>query len=527
MSEERKDGMSTVAGEENPAARKKTGRVRDVGWIALLLALLWAGTIAFYNVPAFHRLLHPHPAEGVGGGEIVSGKYTCPMHPFIVNDRPGACPICGMTLVPQESMASYGGSSPGGAAEKSARKILYWTDPMIPGDRSDRPGKSPMGMDRVPVYEEAAVGSVSVNSAQRVMANVATEKVAMREFSLDTIAVGKIAWDERKVAKVAARFGGRVEKLHVNFTGTRVDRGQPLLDIYSPELVATQREYLLAREGLVRMKESPYGDAREMSSGLLAAVRRRLALWNVTDAQIEELERTGEPRTAFTVFAPASGVVTERLVTAGQYVMEGTLLYAIADLGNVWILAEIYETEIHKVAVGTQASITTDAYPGREFRGRVAFVDPFLNPETRTVRVRVDLPNPGGLLKPEMFVNVSFRGKQGKALSVPDTAVLVTGRMAMAWVETAPNAFEPRVVRTGQKSGGYYEILSGLSEGDTVVTSGGFLLDSESQLKGGTAGSHAGHGAAGSPPDGKREQPSGPSPAAGPSVDPHAAHGAK
>jgi len=207
--------------------------------------------------------------------------------------------------------------------------------------------------------------------------------------------------------------------------------------------------------------------------------------------------------------------------------MEGTLLYAIADLGNVWIMAEIYETEIHKVPVGTKASITTDAYLGREFRGRVAFVDPFLNPETRTVRVRVDLPNPGELLKPEMFVNVSFRGKGGKALSVPDTAVLVTGRMAMAWVETAPNTFEPRVVRTGQKSDGYYEILSGLSEGETVVTSGGFLLDSESQLKGGTAGSHAGHGAAGSPPDGPREKPKGPSPAAGSSADPHAGHGAK
>jgi len=489
VSEERKDETREENGAESPPLQEKKGRKRAGWWIALLLALLWAGTIAFYNVPAFHRLLHPHPAEEVGGrSEAASGKFTCPMHPFIVKDRPGACPICGMTLVPQESMASSGAA---------------------PADGGD------------------AAGKVSMNPTQRVMANVATEKVAMREFSLDTVAVGKIAWDERKVAKVAARFGGRVEKLHVDFTGTRVVRGQSLLDIYSPELIATQREYLLARKGVERVKESPYADAREMSSGLLAATRRRLALWNVTDAQIEELERTGEPRTMFTVFAPASGVVTERLVTAGQYVMEGTLLYAIADLGNVWILAEIYETEIHKVAVGTQASITTDAYPGREFRGRVAFVDPFLNPETRTVRVRVDLPNPGGLLKPEMFVNVSFREKKGKALSVPDTAVLVTGRMAMAWVETTPNTFEPRVVRTGQKSGGYYEILSGLSEGDMVVTSGGFLLDSESQLKGGTAGSHAGHGAAGSPPGRQQETPQAAPPAAPPSVDPHAGHGGK
>ncbi len=483
MNEEHKDRMEEDPGAAG-AARQERKRPSRTAWgIAFVLALLWAGTVAFYNVPAFHRLLHPHGAEGAAGSVEESGKYTCPMHPFIVTDRPGACPICGMTLVPQESMASSGAVA---------------------------------GSD--------AIGRVTVNPTQRLMANVATEKVSMREFSLDTFAVGKIAWDERKVAKVAARVGGRVEKLHVDFTGTRVVRGQPLLDIYSPELIASQREYLLARGGVDRVKESPYADAREMSSGLLAAARRRLTLWNVTAEQIEELERTGEPRTVFTVFAPASGVVTERLVTAGQYVMEGTPLYAIADLGNVWVMAEIYETEIHKVSVGTQATISTDAHPGREFRGRVAFVDPFLNPETRTVRVRVDLPNPGGFLKPDMFVNVSFRGKKGKALSVPDTAVLVTGRKAMAWVETAPNTFEPREVRTGHKSEGHYEILSGLSAGETVVASGGFLLDSESQLKGGTAGSHAGHGAAGSPQPGLQDPPRTTSPAGESPGDPHAGH---
>lgn len=479
MSEETGNGVRNEAGGGGPPAGSRTGRNRAAWGVALLLALLWAGTVAFYNVPSFHRLLHPHPPEETEAASVESGNYTCPMHPFVVHDRPGVCPICNMSLVPQESMASSGGTT---------------------ADLGD------------------GVRRVAVNPAQRLMANVATEKVARREFSQDAFAMGKVAWDERKVARVAARFGGRVEKLHVDFTGTRVARGQPLLEIYSPELVATQREYLLARESVDRVKESPYADAREMSSGLLAASRRRLALWDVTDAQIEELERTGEPKTVFTVFAPAGGIVTERLVTAGQYVMEGTPLYGIADLGNVWVQAEIYETEFHKVSPGTRAVITTDAYPGREFRGRVDFIDPFLNPETRTVRVRVDLPNPGGLLKPEMFVNVSFRGKKDKALSVPASAVIVTGRMAMAWVETEPDTFEPRVVRTGHKTDGYYEILSGLSEGETVVTSGGFLLDSESQLKGGSGDPHAGHGMAGSPP----EMPGGM-----PAADPHAGHGGK
>jgi Cu(I)/Ag(I) efflux system membrane fusion protein len=337
---------------------------------------------------------------------------------------------------------------------------------------------------------------VAMNPTQRLMANVATEKVARRKFVLDTTAVGKISWDERKIAKVSARIGGRVEKLHVDFTGSRVTRGQPLLDIYSPELVATQKEYLIAMAGVERMKASPFEDARTMSAGLLSAARTRLKLWGVTDAQIAELERTKTPETVFTVFAPASGIVTERLVSTGQYVMEGAALYSIADLSPVWVQVEIYEYEIYKVPVGTPAIIATEAYPGKEFRGRVAFVEPFLNPETRTVKVRIELPNPGALLKPDMFVRVALKGTKGTELAVPDSAVLVTGERAMAWIEVRPNTFEPRMVKVGHKSDGYYEILSGLKEGETVVTSAGFLIDSESQLKSGSSDPHAGHGGA-------------------------------
>ncbi len=428
-----------------------------VAVVALIVAGI-AGTAAFYKIPAFHELLHPHRDDAAAGGgeKSEAEQYTCPMHPFIVSDRPGACPICGMSLVPKESMAS-----------------------------SDLPDNA-----------AASLGMVSMNPTQRLMANVATAHVQRREFAIDTSALGQVSWDERKVARVSARVGGRIEKLHVDFTGTRVAKGQPLLEIYSPDLVATQREYLLARTGAERMKESPYEDARRMSDDLLQAAAERLKLWGVTDGQIAELGRTGEPKVVFTVFSPASGLVTERLVTTGQYVAEGTPLFSIADLGRVWVQAEIYETEIHKVPVGTAAVITTDAYPGREFRGKASFVDPFLNPETRTVKVRVELSNPGGLLKPDMFVRVAFRGKKGRALAVPDTAVLVTGERAMVWTEVSPNAFEPRMVRVGHKTDGFYEVLSGLEEGETVVTSAGFLIDSESQLKAGASDPHAGHGGA-------------------------------
>jgi membrane fusion protein, copper/silver efflux system len=497
MSEEKKANMpreavdGSAGGEQGGDPVKPAGRrrIRASHAAAAALMLVSLLVLAFFTVPAFHALLHPHSDGGGSGGPQAreAEQYTCPMHPFIVSDRPGACPICGMTLVPQESMAMQG----------------------TPSDEEAR-----------------AIGMVAMNPTQRLMANVATERVERREFTLDTFAVGRVTWDERKVSRVSARIGGRIERLHVDFTGTRVVKGQPLLDIYSPELISTQREYLLALAGLERMRESPYEDVREMSSGLVSASRTRLKLWGITDGQIAELERSKEPRIVFPVYAPASGIVTERLVTAGQYVAEGTPLYSIADPGGVWVQADLYETEIHKVPVGTPAVITTEAYPGREFRGKVSFVDPFLNPATRTLQVRVELPNPGNLLKPEMFVRAVFRGKKGAALALPESAVLITGERAVTWIEVSPNTFEPRMVRVGHKANGYYEVLEGLTDDETVVTSAGFLIDSESQLRSGSADPHAGHGGM----DGTGEPPPAvpaPSPLEGDPTDPHAGHGTR
>jgi Cu(I)/Ag(I) efflux system membrane fusion protein len=314
------------------------------------------------------------------------------------------------------------------------------------------------------------------------MANVATTKVDFHEFSMDTVAVGKVSWDERRLTRISARIPGRVERLHINFTGARVNAGQALLDIYSPDLVTAQKEYLLAIEGVDRAKDSSV-DSRSMMEGLRDASRSRLKLWGFTDAQIAELTRTGRPKVAVTVFSPAAGVVTERLVTAGQYVNEGAPLFSVASQSSVWVEAELYENEIGRVAVGTPAVVTTEAYPGKALQGRVAFVDPVVNPETRTLKVRVDLANPGGLLKAEMFVKVALKGRKVTALAVPEGAVIVTGDRALAWIETAPGAFEPRYIAIGRKGEGFCEIISGLSKDETVAASGGFLIDSESQLK--------------------------------------------
>ncbi|WP_236685606.1 efflux RND transporter periplasmic adaptor subunit [Geobacter pickeringii] len=315
------------------------------------------------------------------------------------------------------------------------------------------------------------------------MANVATTQAGFREFSIDTVAAGKVAWDERRLAKISARISGRVERLHANFTGARVKAGQPLLDIYSPELVSSQKEYLLAVEGAERAKESPLADSRAMMEGLRDAARARLRQWGFSDAQVAELVRTRQPKSVVTVYAPASGVVTERLVTAGQYVTEGALLFSVAPLSSVWVHAELYENEGGRAAIGSPAVVTTEAWPGREFRGKVAFVDPVINPETRTLKVRIDLANPGEFLKPEMFVKVALKGQKVRVLAVPEDAVVVTGDRALVWVESSSGTFEPRNVTLGRRGSGFYEVLSGLSAGETVAASGGFLIDAESRLK--------------------------------------------
>jgi Cu(I)/Ag(I) efflux system membrane fusion protein len=315
------------------------------------------------------------------------------------------------------------------------------------------------------------------------LANVATTKAAFHEFSQDSVMAGKVSWDERLLTRVSARIPGRIERLRVNFTGARVGARQPLLDIYSPELVSAQKEYLLAIEGADRAKEGPSADSAAMMEGLRDAARARLKLWGVTEAQVAELARTRQPKTIVTVFSPVAGVVTERLVTAGQYVNEGAPLFSVAPMSNVWVNAELYENELNRAAIGTAVFVTTEAYPDKVFQGRVAFVDPVVSPETRTLKVRIDLANPGGLLKPEMFVKVTLKGAKIRALAVPEGAVVITGDRALAWIETSPGSFEPRDVTVGRRGNGFYEILSGLTGGEPVAVSGGFLIDSESQLK--------------------------------------------
>lgn len=306
-------------------------------------------------------------------------------------------------------------------------------------------------------------------------------EVAEEEIEKVIRTVGRVAYDERSLTRINLRVDGWIQDLFVNFTGQEVKKGQPLLTIYSPDLLSTQWEYLLAVRGRERLRESPLPQVREMAEGLAESSRRRLLLWNMTERQIRELERRGEPQTDVTIRSPVNGVVIRRDGTKGMRVTPEMSLYEIADLSTVWVLADIYESEIALVRKGQEARIAAAAYPGEVFSGKVAYIDPFLDPRTRTVRVRVEFPNPGLKLKPEMFAQVELRSPLGRGLLIPESAVLDSGLRQIVFVDKGMEMYEPREIKT-RRIDGHYQVLEGLAAGERIVASANFLIDAESKL---------------------------------------------
>jgi Cu(I)/Ag(I) efflux system membrane fusion protein len=395
--------------------------------------------------------------------------YTCPMHPTVIKDRPGACPVCGMNLVKKSVI-----------------------------DRSRSAGQVSEAIKQEKMEEMV---QVTLSPTQRLLANVATEPVTRRNLSGEIYTVGKIDYDETNLAHVAARIGGRVDKLYVDFTGKEVKKKEPLLEIYSPDLVSAQQEYLLALNAYEKLKSGSLDEPTQNSKSLLEASQEKLLLWGITEDQITELKTTKKVTTHMVIYSPTSGTVIEKFVREGMYVMEGENLYDIADLKNVWMFGDIYESEISDVKIGQEMEVKTQAYPDEVFTGRISFIEPALNPVTRTAKIRADFPNPQYKLKPEMYVEVKIKsGQYQNCLTIPASAVINTGHMVMAWVEKEPNVFVPRDVKLGEKLGDFYVVLDGLSEGEKVVSQGGFLIDSEAQLRAGMTGmegmpgmEHAGH----------------------------------
>lgn len=393
----------------------------------------------------------------------------------------------------------------------AARRVLYWYDPMKPEVHFDHPGKSPfMDMELLPKYAQEApetsasasglspsgLSAVRIPLERRQEIGVTTEKVERRRVAGAIQTNGVVAEDERRVQAVNAKFSGYIERLFVDATGQNVRKGQPLLSVYSPDLVATERELLLAVENARRLSGSSSGETASDARALLEASRQRLRFWDIPDAEIARVEKTGEVAKNLTLFSPVSGVVLKKDALPGMAIAAGMPLFTIADLSQVWVLADVYESEMAMTAPGDAATASASFLPGQAFRGRVDFVYPTLTEETRTAKVRLVVPNPRGLLKPGMFVNVSLSGRGRDVLAISRSALIQTGERQIAFVEQSPGVYAPREVKTGVSGKDSVEILAGLSEGEAVVTSANFLIDSESRI-----------GAIGAAPAGAAGQP--------------------
>jgi Cu(I)/Ag(I) efflux system membrane fusion protein len=392
-------------------------------------------------------------------------------------------------------------SSPAPATAPAAggeRKVLYYEDPMHPWYRSDKPGNAPdCGMKLVPVYADEKPasptgppppGTVEVSTARQQLMGVATARAEVRSLAKSLRTVGRVEIDETRLANVHVKVNGWIQKVFVDYTWQPVKKGDPLFTIYSPDLLATEQEYLLALKARKSLGESPYRDVSVGGEALLQAARRRLSLWDLTDDQIHQLEESRQPLREIPCFAPASGYVMERRAFPNQYVTPETELYKLVDLSRVWVQADIYEFEMPSVSLGQEATLTMESLPGHTLRGRVTYVYPEVKQDTRTGTVRMEFPNPELALKPGMFVNVELRRSLGQQLTVPADAILDSGLRQMVFVDRGGGAFEPREVKVGERTDGWVAILNGLRAGERVVTRANFLLDSESNLREATAG---------------------------------------
>jgi RND family efflux transporter MFP subunit len=369
------------------------------------------------------------------------------------------------------------------AQATQGKRILYYRDPMDPTMRSDKPGKSPMGMDMVPVYEGEEGGGIKIDPTTVQNIGVRYETAQRRMLSKTIRTVGKVDYDERKLYYVNAKISGWIDKLYVNYTGKFVRKGEPLLEIYSPELVSAEEEYIIALK--YKNTDSPKESLRtSQSQELYSRAHRKLMYWDISHEQIQRLEATRQPEKTMALVAPATGVIVEKNVLQGGNIMAGTNLFKIADLSSVWVNAEVYEYEVPFVKVGQRSTVTLAYIPGKVITGRVSYIYPYLNPDTRTVRVRIEISNPNLLLKPEMFATVELQSPVAvNAVAVPEQAVIHSGERNVIVVSRGDGRFESRDVKLGVLAGGYYQVLDGVQDGEKIVVSSQFLLDSESNLK--------------------------------------------
>lgn len=403
--------------------------------VPVILLAIACFTLGGYLAGRHSHDLPPDKATLSENGE--AHQWTCSMHPFIIRDKPGLCPIC--------------------------------------------------GMDLVPVKEDSAQheSGVTIDPATSQNMGVRIAPVERQDISRRIKSVGVVTADESRQSSINSKVEGWIEKLYVDQTGKPVGKGAPLLEIYSPDLVSAQQEYLLALRNSQRLADNPYPEIAQGAERLRAAARTRLKYWDISEKQISALEKNGEPQKSLTLYSPTSGIVTMKKALPGMKVMPGEELLQLTDLSRIWIDLQLYEYQLPAIKVGQSAEVILPYSAGKVLRGKIAYIYPTLSGETRTARARVELSNPGLELKPEMYVDVQISGEQkAAALVIPSEAILDSGAEQTVFLSLGGGHFEPRIVRTGVKDeSGNVEILAGLKEGDQVVVSAQFMLDSESRLR--------------------------------------------
>jgi Cu(I)/Ag(I) efflux system membrane fusion protein len=436
----------------DPQIRQETPGKCSICGMNLVLENASAGSTDIKEKPAPTAPAAPKKART----PAVAGKYQCPMHPTIVQDGPGDCPICGMKLVKIKAAA-------GGKSES--------TSPAQPA--------APDSMKPVPdTQSPASRTEVEIDPQRQQLIGLRTATATRSDMQSAWHTVGKLRADETRIRKVNVKTAGYVEQVFADFVGRPVHRGDPLFTYYSPDLVATQQEYLLALKNV-----QPENNPIPSDSMVLSALRLKLRYWDVPDAEIDRLEQTGQAAHTSTVVSPVSGVVTAKNIVQGSSLMPGEIAYEITDLNSIWVLADGYQSDSRRAQIGMSAVVTIESLPGRVFPGKVSFIDPLLDAQSRTFKIRVEVDNPNGELKPEMFADVQFQSASHAALTVPADAIVPTGRGQIVFIALGNGKFKPQSVTVGPKTDDRIEITSGLKEGDAVVTRANFLVDSESSLR--------------------------------------------
>ena len=469
-------------------------RLIKVVLLAVLVVAAFAGGCIYSRRTA---------APPAASGERKVLYWVDPMHPAYKSDKPGIAPDCGMAL---EAVYADAGAP---AASTAARKVLYYRDPKDPKYTATTAGLNPeTGNTLEPVYADAPAtsamppGAVRISAERQQLAGVRYASVEATDAGRSLRSVGKVAYDETRLQHVHPRVDGWIERVLVDFTGQLVKKGQPMLTIYSPEMLASQEELLLARRARNAMQNNPLASAADQGESLFQAARRRLQLWNLSDEQIDRVLETGQPIRDVTLYAPASGFILERNAFPNERVTAESDLYTLADLSRVWVMADVHEVDLANVRTGSLARIILP-YGGTTtaIAAKVNYVQPSVDPTTRTLKLRLEADNPGLRLRPEMFVDVEFDIPGQRRLTVPADAVLDSGERQLVFVDSGDGYLLPKEVQTAERLGDRVVITSGLSEGERIVASGTFLVDAESQLKaalGGMSGHQ--HGGSASPP---------------------------